>query len=310
MPVRSTRILALAFVVAMVSAPAVADAQPRTVQVAGGPAAIRANPNPRGAVLLQAPDGTVLEVLGREFDWYRVTIPAGLRPKTTSPAVGYVQVQHVRPVADPASGAFKPGGATPAAQRAAQGARPGSPVRLRLFGTVMYERFAAQNSFEALYGSPGAPVFGGGVDVSIGRWLFVQGEVSYLQRTGERAFVFEGEVFPLGIRQEMTLTPIAVTVGYRPTRTRRFTPYVGGGMVVAFYGEESELSNEAAVSETGFGGQGIAGVEFRLSRLFSMGVEGAYRYIPGILGEDGISKEYGEKDLGGFTVGVKFLIGR
>jgi len=32
----------------------------------------------------------------------------------------------------------------------------------------------------------------------------VQAKVSYLQLTGERAFVFEGEVFPLGIRQEMS----------------------------------------------------------------------------------------------------------
>jgi len=310
MRVRSTRFVALAFVVILAGAAGAATAQPKTVQVIGGEAEIRANPNPRGAVLLLAPDGTRLEVLGREFDWYKVTIPPGLRPRTTSPATGYIQVQRVKPVADPASGVVKPGAATPAAQRAAQGGKAGTPLRVRLFGTLMYEQFAAANSFEALYGSAAAPVFGGGIDVSVGRWLFVQGDVTFVQRTGERAFVFNGEVFPLGIRQEMSLTPIGITLGYRRAGAKRLTPYAGGGVLVAFYNEESELGDDATVSETAFGWQGIAGAEFRLSRLFSTAVEGGYRSIPGILGEDGVSKEYEEKDLGGFTFGVKVMIGR
>jgi len=70
-------------------------------------------------------------------------------------------------------------------------------------------------------------------------------------------------------------------------------------VLVAFYSEESELSTDAAVSRRGLWGPGIAGVEIRVSRLFSMGVEGGYRYLPGILGEDGISKEYGRRTSGG-----------
>lgn len=267
MRVRLTRFVALAFVVALAGAAGAATAQPKTVQVVGGQAEIRANPNPRGAVLLQAPDGTVLEVLSREFDWYKVTIPPSLRPRATSPAAGYIQVQRVKPVADPSTGLGKPGAATPAAHRAAQGGKAGTALRARLFGTVMYEQFAAANSFEALYGSAAAPLFGGGVDVSIGRWLFVQGDVTFLQRTGERAFVFNGEVFPLGIRQEMSLTPIGVTLGYRRAGARRVTPYAGGGVLMAFYSEESELGDDANVSETALGWQGIAGAEFRLSRV-------------------------------------------
>jgi hypothetical protein len=311
MRARSTRFVALAFVVVLAGAAGAATAQPRTVQVIGGQGEIRANPNPRGTVLLEAPEGTVLEVLGREFDWYKVTIPPGLRPRTTSPATGYIQVQRVKPVADPAGGAAKPGGAQPAAQRAAQGGTAGTPLRVRLFGTVMYETFAAADSFEALYGSASAPLFGGGVDVSIGKWLFVQADVTFVQRTGERVFVFNGEAFPLGIRQEMSLTPIGITLGYRRAGVTRMTPYAGGGVLAAFYSEESELGDtDANVSETGWGWQGVAGVEFRLSRAFSAAVEGGYRSIPGILGEDGVSKEFGEKDLGGFTFGVKVMIGR
>ncbi|RPJ75491.1 MAG: hypothetical protein EHM24_04180, partial [Acidobacteria bacterium] len=123
MPVRSTRFVALAFVIALAAAAGVADAQPKTVQVTGGQADIRANPNPRGSVLLQAPDGTVFEVLGREFDWYKVAIPPGLRPRPTSPATGYIEVQRVRPVADPTTGG-KPRGAASAPSRAAQPVQP------------------------------------------------------------------------------------------------------------------------------------------------------------------------------------------
>jgi len=305
MSLRSTRLVALAFVLTLVGG-AAADAQPRTVQVIGGAAEIRANPNPRGAVLLRAPDGTVLEVLGREFDWYRVAIPPGLRPSATSPTTGYVLVHRVKPLADPAA-AGKPPAGKPGAAPARQ---PAHPASVRLFGTVAYQRFSAVDSFEALYGSASAPVFGGGVDVSLAGRFFVQGEVTYLKRTGERAFVFNGEVFPLGIEQEMSLTPIGITFGYRPAGRGRVTPYVGGGLLVAFYREQSELGDDGDVRETAFGGQGIAGAEIRLARLFATAIEGGYRYIPGILGEDGISKEFGEKDLGGFTVGVKVLIGR
>ena len=306
MAARPTRLLVFPVLVVLAGA-AVAHAQPKAVRVTAAKAEIRATTSRTSTLLAQPAEGTVLDVLGRENGWYKVSIPPGLRPRSTSPASGFIEASQVTPAT---AEVVKPRGApvTPAARGAAPGAK--QPMRVRAFGTLLYERFQASKSFEALYESAGAPVFGGGVDVSVGRRFFVQADVTFVQRTGERAFVFNNEVFRLGIRQQMSLTPIGVTAGYRQAGRKGFTPYAGGGVLIAFYSEDSELATDENVSKTSVGAQGIAGVEFRLSRLFSAAAEGGYRYIPGILGDSGVSKEYGEKNLGGLTVGVKILIGR
>jgi opacity protein-like surface antigen len=291
-----------------------AIAQPKAVRVTNREAAIRAEPNRRSALVGRAPEGAVLDVLGQENDWYKVSIPERLRTSGAA-ASGFVETRQVTQVTDPSGEAITPRQPATATQ-AQRGRLPTRkapfPLRIRGFGTLLFERFQAVNSFEALYGSASAPVFGGGVDVSLGRRLFVQVDVSHVRRSGERAFVFNGEVFPLGIEQQMRLTPLAVNVGYRPVRppARRVTPYVGGGVGFYFYRETSGVGGDGAFSTSGFGAQAIGGAEYRVSRWVSAAAEAGYRHVPGILGDAGVSKEFGEKNLGGFTVGVKVLIGR
>lgn len=304
-------------VVLLVVVPSAARAQ-ESVRVTAREAAIRSRPDSRSPMLGRAVTGTLLRVVATENNWYLVVIPPHVRLVPTAPEQGYIDATMVRLVAaeDPRADA-KP---TPAVQKpgppgAAKpaGAKPGPGLRWRLFGVATYEMFQASNSFEAVYDRASAPSFGGGLDLIAGH-LFVQGEVTYLRRTGERVFVFEGDVFPLGIGQELKLTTLAVNGGYRFGKaSSRVTPYLGAGVVVAFYNEEpSEAggADEDTVSENGTGGQAFGGVEFRVSRWLSAAVEGRYRYIPGVLGDAGVSKEFGEDNLGGGSVAVKLVFGR
>jgi hypothetical protein len=289
--------------------PAAARAQ-EAVRVTAREAAIRTRPDARSPMVGRAVTGTVLQVVASENNWYVVVIPPHVRLVPTAPDQGYIEAKAVTllPPGDPRT-ATRPAAPRTTPARGAQG--PG--LRWRLFGVAAFERFQASQAFEAVYDNASAPSFGGGLDLISGH-VFVQGEVSYLQRTGERVFVFEGEVFPLGIPQKLKLTTLGINGGYRFGRpASRITPYLGAGVVVAFYNEEADAAGAAdddSVSENGTGGQALGGVEFRISRWLSAAIEGRYRYIPGVLGDAGVSKEFAEDNLGGGAVAVKLVFGR
>ncbi len=316
---RGVPLLALLVVSLLAVAPG-ALAQ-EAVRVTAREAAIRTRPDPRSPMIGRAVTGTVLEVVAIEANWYLIVIPPHVRLVPTAPERGYIDATMVTrlPAGDPrASGRPAPqAGPAPSKPGAAaapgRGAKPRRALQVRLFGTAAYEMFQASNSFEAVYGGASAPAFGGGLDLISGHF-FVQGEVTYLRRTGERVFVFEGDVFPLGIGQRLRLTTLGINGGYRFGKpSSRITPYLGAGVVVAFYNEEATAAgglDDDTVSENGTGGQALGGVEFRVARWVSVAVEGRYRYIPGVLGEAGVSKEFGEDNLGGGSVAVKLVFGR
>jgi hypothetical protein len=51
-------------------------------------------------------------------------------------------------------------------------------------------------------------------------------------------------------------------------------------------------------------------VDVRVWRWISAGGEFRWRRVRGILGEGGVSAEFGEDDAGGFNAGVRISIGR
>ncbi|HSK07930.1 MAG TPA: outer membrane beta-barrel protein [Vicinamibacterales bacterium] len=304
--------LALAFLAAC---PLAALAQ-EAVRVTAREAEVRMRPEVESPLIGRAVTGTVLRVVATEKNWYQVVIPPNVRLVPTAPETGYIEIRTAVPLpkGDPRAEAAGTGAGArvqPGRPGAAAKAPPRPPVRPRLFGSALYEQFQATRSFEAVFSSASAPVFGGGVDVRVGRF-FIQGEGGYLQRTGERVFVFEGEAFPLGITEKMRMITLAVNAGYRFGGGQRITPYLGAGVVPTFYREEAAGSGTSGetLSKTGFGAQGLGGVEFRISNWLATAVEGRYRYLPGILGDEGVSAEFSEDNLGGMAVGVKVLIGR
>src|SRR5438876_677532 len=90
-------------------------------------------------------------------------------------------------------------------------------------GLVTGQRFAAQTTFDAVFGGSFQPFYGGGVEIGEGPYF---GDFTFtrFQKTGQRAFLFNGKVFQLGIPLTATVTPIEITFGYRFHRHSKIVP--------------------------------------------------------------------------------------
>jgi len=141
--------------------------------------------------------------------------------------------------------------------------------------------------------------------------LFFEVAVSRFSEEGQRVFVSGGQVFPLGIPVTTAITPIEFTGGYRFKVSRSVLPYAAVGIGHYSYSEVSsfdEAADEVSLSGAGLVVQG--GVEVRLHRWVGVGIDAEYTHVPGVLGTAGVSKAFGEDDLGGTAVRVKILVGR
>lgn len=183
---------------------------------------------------------------------------------------------------------------------------------LRLFGLVTGQKFAASDTFEAVFGGDVHPFFGGGLQATIKRNWFIEGTISYFKKTGERAFVFEGETSGLGIPLTASVLPLEFTAGYRFVGgpKSRMTPYLGGGIGAYKYKESSEFDqsgDELNVTKAGY--QLVGGIEFRMTRRLWSAIDIQYTHVPGILGDAGLSAELGDDDLGGVAVRYRLMVG-
>jgi hypothetical protein len=164
-----------------------------------------------------------------------------------------------------------------------------------------YFQMAAGNSASALFGSGGGGTFGGAVRYTFWRGAFVSAGARSFSKDGERVFVASpsSPVQKLGFPLTVRLTPIFLTVGYRLRDGKRVVPYAAVGGSVTSYKEESTVAGEtfdASRSKAGF--LGAAGVEVGRG-TFRFGAEVGYSAVPDAIGVGGVSKVYGEKDLGG-----------
>jgi hypothetical protein len=259
-------------------------------------------------VAAQVPTGTVLEVLGRDGEWYVVTIPPESGGKGEA---GRIAASQVEPVGGGALAPVRrPPPATsqaPAGQRARQTA-PGRDVSVFGFAQVGYGTWLAKNTFNAVLGQSGLPMFGGGGQLRVGG-VFAEIAVERYQKNGERVFVSNGEVFKLGIRETVRIVPIFATVGYRAGR--RIAGYGGAGVGQYLYRETSDFSDDSEDRLDHFTSyHALGGVEFSGRSAFRVAVEVQYTTVPRGLGDAGASAEFGERNLGGVQVRVKLLAGR
>jgi hypothetical protein len=186
-------------------------------------------------------------------------------------------------------------------------------VEFRPFVLATAQRFAARTTFNAAFGSPSAAFFGGGLQVATRSGLFVDLAVTHLSKTGQRAFVNNGEIFQLGIPLQVTITPVEISGGYRlklPGHAR-IVPYVGGGVGWYKYNETAEFaSGDDNVRTTHAGFLFVGGAEIRLQRWISAAADAQYTAVPGILGQGGLSKDVSENDLGGVAARIRVILGR
>jgi opacity protein-like surface antigen len=185
-------------------------------------------------------------------------------------------------------------------------------VRLRGFADAGSTTFTAQKSFAAVLGSDKGPVFGGGIEV-VERNVFLNLRASRFRKTGERVFVFEGEEFPLGIAETITVAPLQLNGGYRFDFGSWVVPYAGAGAGWYKLTDTSEFAAESEnFKETYKGYQITGGAEFRLARWLGAAAEAEWSRVPDALGDDdnSVAREFEETDLGGTTFRVRIVIGR
>jgi hypothetical protein len=257
--------------------------------------------------------GTELEAVARRGTWYEVVIPSGGGPVMT----GFVAVAQVERISGPeppdrplgAAGApnQRPPTTSPPGARASTAGKPA--VGVRAFGLFGVQWYTAHDTFDAVFGKSRGYQFGGGVEVQYGSW-FVQGAIERFSRTGQRVFVFDGDVFGLGLDDKVTITPIQATVGYRLFR-RAVNPYVGGGIGRVLLKETSAFAQSSDDVDEGFTSyHALAGLQWRAaSGWWGTAFEVQYTHVPNAL-KDGVADLLGEHNLGGIEARVKLEIGR
>lgn len=181
---------------------------------------------------------------------------------------------------------------------------------LRLFGYVDIESEAAKKSFKAVTGSSILIGFGGGLELThLAGPLFLRFAYGQASHSGERVIAFGDDVFSTGIPIKVKKSPLEAGVGFRGGNPEKSTAFfVGGGLLLLRYQETTEQFADASdnTSQMFTGFNAFGGVDLSMGRHFSIGLEGQYRTVPNAIGETGVSKTYGEKDLGGFGARVSF----
>jgi opacity protein-like surface antigen len=184
-------------------------------------------------------------------------------------------------------------------------------LRPLVMGTL--QLFSAERTFDAAFGQAHEQFFGGGLQVILKRRYFAEIVASRFRKTGQRAFVFNDEIFRLGFPMTVEITPLELLGGFRfdVHPGQRFVPYASAGIGTYRYQESSPTSDpgeDVDARHHGFimGG----GVEFRLHRWLRLGIDEQFSFVPGILGLAGVSKAAAENDLGGVAVRVKVVVGR
>lgn len=198
-------------------------------------------------------------------------------------------------------------GATPAAAQTS-GARPG--IGFTGFVDTGVTSFAAAKTFDAVLDTHSGSVFGGGVEVT-GHHLFVQVRGTWFTKTGQRVFPFNSVIYKLGIPVEIAVRPVDVIAGYRLDGGWRVVPYAGAGYTSVGYRETSSFADASENVDTRYRGYLVmGGVQVRVWRWIGLAGEVSWSRVGHALGHDGVSKEFGESDLGGTTGRVKIVVGR
>ena len=195
----------------------------------------------------------------------------------------------------------------------------GRTLRFAVFGTAGLFTATAKDTFDAILDTRSGTDVGVGAQVAWQsgtlRGLFVEFDASRFEETGERVFVHEGEVFPLGIPLTIGLTPIEVSAGYRFTQARRTRSGVvaspialfgGGGVGSVGY---AETDDDGEISERFTAYHVMGGADVTVWKALQLGAELRYRWVPDGLGAGGVSDAFNETDLGGSTFRVRIGVG-
>jgi hypothetical protein len=189
-------------------------------------------------------------------------------------------------------------------------ALPSAAGELAVEAQVGYFDMNAPHTAKALFGSSDGLTFGGALRYSVWRGVFVSAGMRTFSKDGERVYLTApgAAVQKLGFPISVKLTPILLSAGYRFVHWKWVVPYASVGAALTSYSEKSTVAGEAFdqdFSKTGF--VGAAGVEIGHG-LLRGGVELGYSTVSSAVGFAGVSKVYGEDDIGGFHAVGKVIL--
>ena len=255
------------------------------------------------------PAGVELDALSRDAQWVEVLLPekfggpGGVR--------GFVFGGHLAHVSGPPISSLPDRAPAEAAEAAAAPKRAPRPTfGIRGYAEGSYEWFTASDSFKAILDTGGGFFYGGGAQAYY-KSLYVDIGISNFEKTGQRAFVFEGDVYRLGVRDLIMMTPLVVTAGYRFRDQNGVVPYLGGGIGSLKFQEVSDFADPGENSSERFTSyHAVGGIEYAATKWLFVAGEVRYASVPDAIGAPGIAAEFDESNLGGFSVAVKLLVGR
>jgi hypothetical protein len=118
-----------------------------------------------------------------------------------------------------------------------------------------------------------------------------------------------GEVFPLGHPLKTRTIPYALVGTYRILPDSRLVPYVGAGVGLTSFKEETTVGGVTeSNSSNKFSIHALGGVETS-GGPFRFGLELRWFTAPNSAGVSGVSALYDEKDVGGFSLSAKVIFG-
>ncbi len=185
--------------------------------------------------------------------------------------------------------------ADPAAAPA--GAPPAWRLGLRLGA---FDMINSADSYDATWGDP-MPQLGVALEVEVRRWL-VGLTYDYGEIDGEQ--VLPGRPpRPTGVEETLTYRPLALTGAFVLNPAARWRWHLGAGVTLLDW-EDQGLTRSAGGTDTG--GHAVVGVRRGRNR-WSFGGELRWSTIPDAVGEAGITRFFGEDDLGGVAFHVVAL---
>lgn len=267
---------------------------------------IRELPELDGRILGVVAIGTRLELLGRFEDWYQVRA----RPEGTREAVeGYVpaavvdtrsevSAERERPAAAPRPA--PPGPREASYEASSPSRRVGLVVRGEWHAPVN-----AEQSFGTVYGESATRVgVGAAVAGLFGRhWLRLGGRYDRFSKSGEVVGLPSGgeEWVAIGVATRLRVQRFLGTLEVDLGRWR-IRPYAAAAAGFAQVKESDapglEGDTRCAALELG------AGLRMRPIPHLELALEGAKSWLPGAIGDAGISAYHDEDDLGGVSLAV------
>jgi hypothetical protein len=245
-------------------------------------------PRVDGFVLATVDAGLELDVISQRGLWLQVALPS-----TFSSSSGWIQISAVRMLT----------------------ALPGPPPvpkgrqMIRGFATAGPTLFTAKQSFETILGSSSGLMYGGGAQLVLANGVFVLGGYERYKKTGSRVLVSGTQYFTLPVKEQVVVTPIHLTVGFRDYKRKSIVPYLGFGIG---WQQLRETASDSGESERKghVSGHVLVGVERPLAPWFTVAGELQWTSAPKTIGQTGVSAALGEDNLGGITLRIKMIVGR